>query len=77
MGGISNGSLSRETIGGKIANVLRGNVSLANNGGFIQMATDLSLEPSVNLFVDASAYDGVELEVYCEGSDVLGQFNVQ
>jgi hypothetical protein len=77
MGGISNGSLSRETIGGKLANVLRGNVSLANNGGFIQMATDLSLEPSVNLFVDASAYDGVELEVYCEGSESIEKFNVQ
>ncbi|KAL3760585.1 hypothetical protein ACHAWU_009546 [Discostella pseudostelligera] len=77
MGGLSNGSLSRETIGGKLANVLRGNVSLANNGGFIQMATDLSLEPSVNLFVDASAFDGVELEVYCEGSENVEKFNVQ
>ncbi|KAL7435007.1 hypothetical protein ACHAXH_006837 [Discostella pseudostelligera] len=76
MGGLSNGSLSRETIGGKLANVLRGNVSLANNGGFIQMATDLSLEPSVNLFVDASAFDGVELEVYCEGSENVEKFNV-
>jgi hypothetical protein len=77
MGGLSNGSLSRETIGGKLANVLRGNVSLANNGGFIQMATDLSLEPSVNLFVDASAFEGVELEVYCEGSENVEKFNVQ
>ena len=45
------GSLSRETIGGRWANVLRGRVSMENNGGFIQMATDLSLDPSVNMFV--------------------------
>lgn len=77
MGGVSNGSLSRETIGGKLANVLRGSVSLENNGGFIQMATDLSLDPSVDLFVDASEYDGVELDVYCEGTDVKEKFNVQ
>ena len=35
MGGMSNGSLSRENIGDKVANVLRGNV--ADNTGFIQM----------------------------------------
>lgn len=77
MGGISTGSLSRETIEGKVANVLRGSVSLENNGGFIQMATDLSLDPSVNLFVDASEFDGVELEVYCQGTDLDEKFNVQ
>mmetsp|Transcript_2912 Transcript_2912/g.6291 ORF Transcript_2912/g.6291 Transcript_2912/m.6291 type:complete len:293 (+) Transcript_2912:188-1066(+) len=76
MGGVSNGSLSRETIGGKLANVLRGNVSLENDGGFIQMATDLSLEPNVDVFVDALEYDGVELEVYCEGTGVEEEFNV-
>ncbi|KAL3823607.1 hypothetical protein ACHAXA_005588 [Cyclostephanos tholiformis] len=76
MGGISNGSLSRETIGGKVANVLRGNVSMENGGGFIQMATDLSLDPSASLFVDATKYDGVELDVYCEGRDVEERFNV-
>ena len=74
MGGMSNGSLSRETIGDKVANVLRGNV--ADNTGFIQMATDFSLDPSEDMFVDASAYDGVEVEVYCEGSDVEESFNV-
>ena len=77
MGGVSNGSISRETIDGKLANVLRGNVSLRNNGGFIQMATDLSLDPSVDLFVDASGFDGVELDVYCEGGDAEEKFNVQ
>jgi hypothetical protein len=77
MGGVSNGSLSREDIGGKSANVLRGNVSLENGGGFVQMATDLSSDPSAGVFVDASSYDGVELEVYCEGRDVEESFNVQ
>jgi hypothetical protein len=77
MGGRSDGSLSRETIGGRLANVLRGKVSLENNGGFIQMATDLSLDPSVNMFVDASAYDGIELDVYCEGTaNVDESFNI-
>lgn len=76
MGGVSNGSLSRETVEGKIANVLRGKVSLENNGGFIQMATDLSLDPSEDAFVDVGNFDGVELEVYCEGSEVAEKFNV-
>eukprot|EP00581_Thalassiosira_minuscula_P008879 CAMPEP_0183712204 /NCGR_PEP_ID=MMETSP0737-20130205/7398_1 /TAXON_ID=385413 /ORGANISM="Thalassiosira miniscula, Strain CCMP1093" /LENGTH=300 /DNA_ID=CAMNT_0025940783 /DNA_START=27 /DNA_END=932 /DNA_ORIENTATION=+ len=75
MGGVSNGSLSRETLEGKEANVLRGTVSMENNGGFIQMATDLSLDPAEDPFVDASVYDGVELEVYCEG-DAEEKFNV-
>lgn len=75
MGGMSNGSLSRETIGGKVANVLRGNVA-DNTSGFIQMVTDLSLDPSMDRFVDASEYDGVEIEVYCEGSDVEENFNM-
>ena len=77
MGGVSNGSLCRETIAGKVANVLRGFVSLDNGGGFVQMATDLSPDPSAGVFVDASMYDGVELEVYCEGRDVEERFNVQ
>jgi len=76
MGGTSNGSLSRETIEGKLANVLRGHVSLENNGGFIQMATDLSLDPSEDVFVNADQFDGVELEVYCEGTEVAEKFNV-
>jgi len=76
MGGTSNGSLTRETIGGKLANVLRGKVSLENNGGFIQVATPLALDPSVDQFVDASEYDGVELEVYCEADVEEEKFNV-
>eukprot|EP00565_Helicotheca_tamesis_P009595 CAMPEP_0185729496 /NCGR_PEP_ID=MMETSP1171-20130828/6216_1 /TAXON_ID=374046 /ORGANISM="Helicotheca tamensis, Strain CCMP826" /LENGTH=316 /DNA_ID=CAMNT_0028398355 /DNA_START=39 /DNA_END=989 /DNA_ORIENTATION=+ len=66
MGGLSNGFIKRETdLQGKTANLLTGHVSLENNGGFIQMVTDLALDPSKSISVDASEYDGVELEVLC------------
>ena len=77
MGGVSTGSISREVIQGKECNVLRGKVSTQNNGGFIQMATDLSLDPGVDIFIDAENFDGVELEVYTEGTEVEEKFNVQ
>ena len=41
MGGVSSGRLSRETVSGRPAIRMQGDVSLANNGGFIQMALDL------------------------------------
>ena len=41
MGGVSKGSVADEIVGGCDATVLRGTVSLENNGGFIQMAFDL------------------------------------
>ena len=67
MGGVSNGAIKREVdLKGKTANVLSGHVSLANNGGFIQMVTDLALDPSENSAVDASEYDGIEMEVLCK-----------
>eukprot|EP00815_Leptocylindrus_aporus_P001525 CAMPEP_0116057540 /NCGR_PEP_ID=MMETSP0322-20121206/4668_1 /TAXON_ID=163516 /ORGANISM="Leptocylindrus danicus var. apora, Strain B651" /LENGTH=289 /DNA_ID=CAMNT_0003541563 /DNA_START=180 /DNA_END=1049 /DNA_ORIENTATION=- len=75
MGGTSNGSLTREEMDGKTANVLRGKVSLANNGGFVQMATDLALNPSSSPFVDASNFDGVEIVVYCDVEDSYSASN--
>jgi len=67
--------LCRETFGGRVANVLRGSVSLANNGGFIQMATDLNLKGST---VDASGFSGVELDVQCDSAVEEGEsFNIQ
>jgi hypothetical protein len=51
----SKGSVTREVVDGKLANVLRGSVSLENNGGFVQMATDLALDPSVSRTVDMSS----------------------
>jgi len=63
MGGRSNGMLERfNDLNGRPANVLEGHVSLANNGGFLQMVTDLPLDAS-NPSVDASDYDGIELDV--------------
>lgn len=41
MGGVSRGAVSSETVAGRAAHRLTGQVSLDNNGGFVQMATDL------------------------------------
>lgn len=80
MGGVSNGILRREPdLKGRPANVLTGHVSLENNGGFLQMVTDLALDPSRNS-VDASEYDGIEFEVLYrkvdENDDQPGSFNM-
>jgi hypothetical protein len=64
MGGLSAGNILRETRGGRPALCLRGNVSLENNGGFVQMALDLSVDGGLR---DAGAFDGVELEVCGNG----------
>jgi len=79
MGGVSMGTLAREDdFCGRTANVMRGHVSLANNGGFIQMATDLNIDPQATS-VDASSFDGVELDVTCTSEDGAPseRFNVQ
>jgi len=60
MGGVSVGALSRETVEGRPALRMRGDVSLANNGGFVQMALDLAPDGG-NL--DASAWLGLEITV--------------
>lgn len=60
MGGVSQGTLTQETVLGRQAYRLRGRVSLENNGGFIQMAADLNNDGSV---LDASAFTGIELDV--------------
>lgn len=69
MGGLSNGMLRREEdLEGRPANVLEGRVSLANNGGFLQMVTDLPLDAS-DKSVDASDYDGIEFDVLYRAAD--------
>ena len=74
MGGLSTGSVARETSFGREANVLRGTVTLANNGGFIQMATDLGHGETV----DASGYSGIELMVRSDASTQEAEsFSVQ
>jgi len=64
MGGVSSGCIAEEFVGGHHATVLRGTVSLENNGGFIQMAFDLH-EGGTD--VDVSAWDGIEMDVYGDG----------
>jgi len=64
MGGVSKGSVAEEIVGGRNATVLRGKVSLENNGGFIQMAFDLH---EGGTGVDVSAWDGIEFDAYGDG----------
>jgi hypothetical protein len=45
---------------------MRGDVSLENNGGFVQMALDLAPDRGV---VDASAWTGIELDVIGNDGD--------
>lgn len=61
MGGVSTGTMSREVVGGRLAIRMRGDVRLENNGGFVQMALDLSPDSGV---VDARAWSGIELDLY-------------
>tara|TARA_R100000935_G_C2836463_1_gene168400 strand:- start:1048 stop:1530 length:483 start_codon:yes stop_codon:yes gene_type:complete len=65
MGGVSSGSVANEIVDGRNATVLRGTVSLENNGGFIQMAFDLNENGSD---VDVSAWDGIEIDVFGDGN---------
>lgn len=64
MGGVSRGSLRREAVGGRPALRMTGDVSLANNGGFVQMALDLA--PRGGVF-DARGWAGVALAVRGNG----------
>jgi hypothetical protein len=60
MGGISQGKLAVDTVEGRACLRLRGEVSLENNGGFVQASLDLG----VGEWLDASGYAGIELEVF-------------
>jgi len=64
MGGVSSGSITREVISGRRALRMKGAVRLENNGGFIQIALDLSPDGSA---IDASAYTGIEIDVIGNG----------
>jgi hypothetical protein len=61
MGGVSSGSLRIETVQGRSALCLRGQVRLDNNGGFVQIALDLPEGPP------AARWRGVELDVLGNG----------
>lgn len=64
MGGVSSGRITREPVLGRMANRMTGEVSLENNGGFIQMALDL--DPS-GAAVDCRTWTGFEIEVAGNG----------
>ncbi len=60
MGGLSAGAIVRENRHGRPALCLRGKVSLENNGGFMQMALDLTPDGGLR---DADAFEGIEVDV--------------
>ena len=64
MGGVSKGTMARDAVAGRAAIRMRGDVNLANNGGFVQIALDLSPDGGV---ADASAWSGIELDVFGNG----------
>mgnify|MGYP001793061101 CR=1 FL=1 len=66
MGGVSTGGMTQETYQARPATVLRGDVSLDNNGGFVQMAFDLMPDGTV---FDASSWDGLALDV-CGNAEI-------
>ena len=66
MGGVSKGAMARDAIAGRAAIRILGDVSLENNGGFIQIALDLSPDGRI---VDASAWSGIELDVFGNGEE--------
>ena len=59
MGGISSGTLKVDSYKNQDCLHLQGEVSTENNGGFIQIALDLTTDKSF----DASTYSGIELKV--------------
>lgn len=63
MGGVSTGQLTQTDGAGRAAMRLTGDVSLDNNGGFIQMASDLA---DRGVF-DASEWKGVEVDLRAIG----------
>lgn len=64
MGGVSTGELRATRVGTRNAARLTGDVSLENNGGFIQMAFDLDGGAAF----DASDWAGIEMDVSGNGA---------
>jgi hypothetical protein len=63
MGGVSSGRLTTETIDGRPCLRLQGEVSTANNGGFIQAALDLESDELRH----AGEYEGLVIDVLGNG----------
>lgn len=66
MGGVSKGTMVRDVVAGRAAIRMRGDVSLENNGGFVQIALDLSPDGGV---VDGSDWGGIELDAFGNGEE--------
>ena len=60
MGGVSTGTLTPASVDQRDCLRLQGDVRLESNGGFVQAALDIEDTPAG----DASAYTGIEIEVY-------------
>jgi hypothetical protein len=66
MGGVSDGRMAREVVGGRRAIRMTGGVSLENKGGFLQIAVDLG---EAGAEVDARAWSGIRLDVFGNDQD--------
>jgi hypothetical protein len=66
MGGLSDGTMVRESVAGRPAIRMRGQVTLENNGGFVQIGLDLSPDGKA---VDAGIWQGIELDVLGNGEE--------
>jgi len=64
MGGISTAVIERAAIDGRHALRLRGEVSLENNGGFVQANLDLADDGDA---LDASAFEGIAITLRGDG----------
>ncbi len=64
MGGVSRGEATQTVVDGRAAIRLTGEVSLDNNGGFVQIAFDLGEGGET---FDASAWTGIALDVLGSG----------
>jgi len=64
MGGVSRGAAARDTVAGRRCMRLQGEVSLENNGGFIQVALPLRQDGQA---LDASEFAGIRLTVRGNG----------
>ena len=61
MGGVTDGTMTREIITGRDAVRMQGGVSLENNGGFLQVALDLG---DAGAEVDARRWNGIQIDVF-------------
>lgn len=66
MGGVSQGTMHREVVEGKTAIRMQGEVSLENNGGFLQIALNLSAHGNT---IDASNLQGIEIDILGNGEE--------